>query len=245
LAGEPVRNAPVRAPAVNPQTSQWAMPRARSRVRLLLEGIEGSIALAAAFLTWPLSRRWLKNWGSTVEERNRVWPGDRLVRAGHDTYTRAIDIAAASNAVWPWIVQFGLDRAGFYSYELLERLIGIPVTNLESIEESLQPIAVGDEIRLHPKAPGIPVALLESGRHICFGVEHSPGSVAAHSDPIRSWSIYLEPAGDRSCRLLLRGCIEPLREPTWGKRLGLAIESPVDFVMEQRMLRTIKRLAEM
>jgi len=210
----------------------------------VLEGVEGLAVLAATLCTWPLSKRWLKNWGSSPAERGRAWPGDRYVAVEHDTRTRAIDIAAPAGAVWPWIVQFGLDRAGFYSYELLERLAGIPVTNLESIEPSMQSVAVGDEVRLHPKAPGIPVAHLEPGRSICFGESDAAGSAASRPDPARSWSIYLEPAAARSCRLLVRGCIEPLREPSWRKRLSLAFDGPLDFVMEQRMLRTIKRLAE-
>jgi hypothetical protein len=217
--------------------------RHRSRVRFFLEGIEGLVVLALAVATWPLSKRWLKDWGSRPTERERAWPGDRYVSPDHDTATRAIDVAAPASAVWPWIVQFGLDRAGFYSYELLERLAGIPVTNVESIQPTMQSLAVGDEVRLHPKAPGIPVADFEPGRHICFGVGHVPGSDTARPDPARSWSIYLAPTGTTSCRLLVRGCVEPLRNPSWPKRASIALEEPIDFVMEQRMLRTIRRLA--
>ena len=56
--------------------------------------------------------------------------------------------------------------------------------------------------------------------------------------------MYIEPAGDGACRLILRGRVEPLREPTLSKRLALMLDVPVDFIMEQRMLRTVKRLAE-
>lgn len=218
--------------------------RHRSRLRFVLEGIEGCVVLGTVLVTWPLSRRWLENWGSRPKERRRVWPGDQFVGPDHDVYTRAIDITAATDLVWRWIVQFGLGRAGFYSYELLERLVGIPVTNIESIEPTLQTLAVGDEIRLHPKTPRIPIAQLEAGKRICFGSRREPDSTAAKPDPARSWSLYIEPSTVDSCRLILRGCIEPLREATWGKRLAAGIEGPIDFVMEQRMLRTVKRLAE-
>ncbi len=215
----------------------------RSRLRFVLEGVEGVLVLGAALSTWPLSRRWLKDWGSRPAERERGWPGDRYVSADHDATTRAIDIQAPADAVWPWIAQFGLDRAGFYSYELLERLVGIPVTNLESIEPAMQSLAVGDEIRLHPKAPGIPIADVAPGRRVCFGVDPAGRSDTA-PEPARSWSIYAEPAPAGSCRLVVRGCVEPLRNGSWLGRLAAALEAPVDFVMEQRMLRTIKRLAE-
>ena len=219
-------------------------PKRRSRARFLIEGIEGSLLLAASVCSWPLSRRWLRNWGSRPSERVRAWPGDRYVPLHRETRTRAIDIDAPADAVWPWVVQFGLDRAGFYSYELLERLAGIPVTNIESIDPTMQSLVVGDEIRLHPKAPGIPIVELLPGRHICFGQDNDAGSTGSRSGPARSWSIYLETAGSDACRLLVRGCTEQPPKLSWRKRLAMAIEAPIDFVMEQRMLRTIKRLAE-
>jgi len=216
----------------------------RSRLRFVLEGLEGLVVLPAFLLTWPVSKRWLDNWGSLPAERARIWPGDRLVAGQQKTYVRAIVIAAPAARVWRWVVQFGLGRAGFYSYELLERLVGIPVTNVENIEARLQSLTVADEILLHPKAPGIPVREIEEPRRICFGGEAAGASTAASPDPTRSWSIYIEPTDEASCRLVLRGCLEPLRDRSLAKRFGRALESPIDFVMEQRMLRTIKRLAE-
>lgn len=216
----------------------------RTWLRFAFEGFEGLVLFLVTFPTWPVSRVWLRNWGSSPGERNRTWPGDALVAADHETYTRAITIDTPTDRVWPWLVQFGLGRAGFYSYELLERLVGIPVINLESIEPKFQSLAVGDTIRLHPKAPGIPVGRLSAGRFICFGGAHPSLPADALPDPNRSWSMYLEPREAQACRLVLRGCIEPLRDPSWSKRMSLAVDAPIDFVMEQRMLRTIRRLAE-
>ncbi len=214
----------------------------RSWLRFALEGLEGTVVLLLVMCSWPLSKRWLKNWGSRAEERDRAWPGDQFVSAEHETCTRAIDVASPTRDVWPWLLQFGLGRAGFYSYELLERLVGIPVKNVESIVPSLQSLLVGDQIRLHPKAPGIPVGALKTERYICFGA--SDDAPRPTSEPARSFSIYLEPQGADACRLILRGCIEPPREASWLKRAALALEASIDFVMEQRMLRTIKRLSE-
>lgn len=216
----------------------------RSRSRFILEGFEGLVVLGCVLCTWPVSKRWLRQWGSRPEERQGPWAGDEFVSGKDDGYTRAIDVLAPADTVWRWIVQFGLERAGFYSYELLERIAGIRVTNLESIDPEMQSLAVGDAIRLHPKAPLIPVASLQVGRHICFGAPEDTDPNAATPNPARSWSIYIEPTSTEACRLILRGYIEPLRKPTWHRRLAGALEEPVDFVMEQRMLRTVKRLAE-
>lgn len=140
------------------------------------------------------------------------------------------------------MVQFGLGRAGFYSYELIERLMGIPVRNVESILPDHQDLNVGEEIRLHPEAPGISAGIVAPGQHVCFG---EPGATTMRTpDPRRSWSIYVLPTSPRSTRLVLRSCIEELRDPTVLKRVGMAVEAPIDFTMEQRMLRTVRRLSE-
>ena len=140
----------------------------RTLARFIAEGVEGIGVTLIVMATWPLSRRWLSNWGSLPGECDRVSPGDKFVSRDHTTYTRGIDIAVSGVAVWPWLVQFGLGRAGCYSYELLERVIGIPVRNAESIISDLQRLVVGDEILLHPKAPGIPVAALKEGKYIYY-----------------------------------------------------------------------------
>lgn len=216
----------------------------RSPLRFILESIEGIGVTLAVLPTWPLSRLWLRNWGSRAEERERTWTGDALVGPDRRASTRAIDVAASCSEVWPWLIQFGLGRAGFYSYELLERVAGIPVRNVESLVPHLQGIAVGDEILLHPTAPGIRVAAVEPRRRICFGVRDTADPATHTPDPARSWSMYLEPRSETSCRLLVRACVDPPRKPTLLKRLATLLEEPIDFIMEQRMLRTIKRLAE-
>ena len=214
----------------------------RSRFRFICEGIEGLVLLPLIVLSWPLSKKWLANWGATPSECSRSWPGDTLTSSSVETFTRAIDIEVSAERVWPWVVQFGLDRAGFYSYEFFERLLGIPVRNVETILPAFGSLELGMEIKLHPNAPGIPVGDLLETRHICFGQAGEP--TAATPDPRRSWSIYIEPHTQNSCRLILRSCVEELRKPSIPKQLSLAFEVPIDFLMEQRMLRTIRRLAE-
>lgn len=194
-------------------------------------------------MTWPLTKRWLRNWGARKDELGRRWPGDELVAANLEPHTRAVEIHAPAENVWPWIVQFGFGKAGFYSYELLERLVGIPVTNIETIEASMQSLAVGDEVLLHPKAPGIPVAMVEPGRHICFG-QLEPQTATPKEDMKQSWSFYVTPEKRDTCRLVLRACYQEIRKRPLRERAGFALLQPIDFVMEQRMLRTLKRLAE-
>ena len=223
--------------------SEASRTKHRTTARFVLEGLEGLTLFLVVVTAWPVLGRWLRDWGSSETERTRTWAGDELVANAVEVFTRGVSVEAEPVSVWPWLVQFGLGRAGFYSYEFLERITGIPVRNVEAILPEHQALEVGDEIKLHPNAPGIRVGKIEAGRHVCFGV--APGAEGAEiPDPRRSWSIYVEPQAAGGSRLVVRSCIEALRRPTFAKRVGLALEVPVDFVMEQRMLRTIKRLAE-
>src|SRR5664280_1913633 len=65
-------------------------------------------------------RRWHQRWGTTAAEAAQTMPGDDLIPAAAFTATRAITIAAPPKDVWPWLVQVGFGRAGFYSYDLLD-----------------------------------------------------------------------------------------------------------------------------
>lgn len=228
--------------ASDPTETTSPVATERSTLRFLLEAVEGVLMVLAVLISWPVSRRWLDNWGASPVERDGHRVGDDLAPHAAHTSTRAVSVRASADEVWRWVVQFGLGRAGFYSYELLERMVGIPVRNVESILPTHQSLQIGNEIKLHPNTPGIPVGAVEVGRYVCFG--QSGPTDETTPDPRRSWSMYIDPTSRRSCRLVLRSCVEPPRNPTFALRLGLAVTGPVDFVMEQRMLRTIRRLAE-
>ncbi len=208
--------------------------------RFFIEGIEGLILSPFVLLTWFFSFKFLDNWGSLPYEQTKDWEGDELVSRIDHVHTRAITINAPSHKVWPFLTHFGFDISGFFSYELLERLIGIPVTNLEPQNPTMIKIKPGDKVILHPKAPGIPVAFVKEKQYLCFG-EHPK---MKEDWDTRSWSFYIEGHSDSKCRLILRGCFSKMS--TWKKTLLFySIEEPIDFIMEQRMLRTIKRLVEL
>src|SRR5919201_6031965 len=72
------------------------------------------------FGTAPLYRHWHMRWGATDGEVRASMPGDELVPKASFNATRAITIQAPPERVWPWIVQMGYRRAGFYTYALLD-----------------------------------------------------------------------------------------------------------------------------
>ena len=102
------------------------------------------------FLTSPLYRRWHRHWGSTAAERAGSMPGDELLRHAQFRATRAITIVAPPQAVWPWLVQVGALRAGWYSNDLLDNL-GHPSATV--IVPELQHLEVGQWVPMAPSGP--------------------------------------------------------------------------------------------
>jgi hypothetical protein len=98
-------------------------------------------------------------------EVNGSLPGDDIIAHPKWQYTQAITIGAAAEKVWPWLVQMGQRRGGFYSYQSLENLVGCDIHNANRIIPEFQHLEAGNNILLHPKVP-FPVALVESGRAI-------------------------------------------------------------------------------
>jgi hypothetical protein len=84
--------------------------------------VAGVVAALPLFLTAPLLRGWHLRWGATPDEERAGMAGDTLVPRAHFVATRAITIDAPPEEVWPWLVQVGFGRAGFYSYDLLDNL---------------------------------------------------------------------------------------------------------------------------
>jgi hypothetical protein len=83
-------------------------------------------AAAAAAVAVPAYLKLIRprqlRWGATDEEVARTMPGDDIVASPTFNATRAISIQAAPEEIWPWIVQMGLGRAGWYSYDWIDNL---------------------------------------------------------------------------------------------------------------------------
>jgi hypothetical protein len=92
-------------------------------------------------------RAWQLRWGATDEELSRSMPGDDIVPAPSFDATRAVTVNAPPQDIFPWIVQMGVTRAGWYSYDLLDNL-GRP--SATTILPEFQPIKVDDLIAMSP-----------------------------------------------------------------------------------------------
>jgi hypothetical protein len=208
-------------------------------------------AIAALPVTyWFGVRPWMLRWGSRPAERGSTLPGDEVIRRATLSVTRAIDIDAPAELVWPWLPQIGVGpgRAGFYSYDVLENLIGLDIQSARRVIPELQAIAVGDRIPLGP-ATAFRVAALDEGHHLVLRATMHPflgRDVEPATEPGApwldwSWSFVLEPR-PLGTRLLLR-TRGAWSSPAVATAL-LPVLEPVWFVMERRMLLGIRERAE-
>lgn len=202
----------------------------------------GSVMLAlggAYAATAVVARTWMDRWGSTEDERVRSLAGDELVpNAAQQTH--AITIDAPPGDVWPWLVQMGQGRAGFYSHDRLERIVGAQITNADEIHPEWQQLNVGDLIRTYRPMPrfeplGWRVAVVQPAHTL---VVHEPKRRGVINS---SWTFVLE-QDDQRTRLLSR----------WRfRRRGIAhtvfkalVFDPAHFIMETGVLHGLKARAE-
>src|SRR6185312_12202806 len=128
--------------------------------RGIVAGWVGLLAVAGIYAkVW---RPWQLTWGAKPEEVARSLPGDDLVSSPTFNATRAISIDAPPEQVWPWLVQVGVGRAGWYSYDLLDNL---GRRSAWRILPQWQQLAPGDIVPISPDgAHGMNVHALDPPR---------------------------------------------------------------------------------
>lgn len=210
-----------------------------------LLGIAAVSGAAYAFLVRP----WHMRWGATDEETRLSLPGDELLPDPAFRTTHAIAIGAPPEMVWPWLVQLGQGRGGFYSYDWLENLMGLNIRTADRILPEFQDLEVGDVVPMAPNGFGFPVAVLEPNKSmVLFGDTRQPGNQPAPSlGPgnyfAATWGLYLKEMPNGSTRLLERFALAYNPSAATLAFTKLLLE-PGSFIMEQKMLRTIKEKAE-
>ena len=179
--------------------------------------------------------------GALPSEVAAVLPGDELEPAATAVTTRAIEIAAPPSEVWPWLVQMGYRRGGWYAIDALERLIGagdfLTGGSADRIVPELQDLAVGDRVALNDRAHLV-VAHLEAPRALALVL---PGGPLAWV-----WSFDLHPSpptatGPSATRLIVR-CRTGARA-RWVRPLLPLLEAG-HLVMEVVQLRRLRARVE-
>jgi uncharacterized protein YndB with AHSA1/START domain len=192
------------------------------------------VYVACALVLWPLHR----GWGSQSDEFALSLAGDRADRNPALELQHAVTINAPPAAVWTWLVQLGQDRAGFYSYDWLERAFGADVHNVKEIRPEWQARHAGDFVRA--TQPNYLGGVF--GKDVGWTVTHvDPGRALV----LRNWGAFvLQPTGSNQTRLIIRSTVGNPAVPAWMAALDMmAFELP-HFIMQRRMMLQIKQLAE-
>jgi hypothetical protein len=195
-----------------------------------------------------LVRPRMLHWGASPGEQHVELPGDEIAGGMPPAYTKAVTIEAPPEAVWPWLAQIGDHRAGFYSYDWVERFI-FPGTvhyaegthSATRIHPELQDVHVGDRINTGSVGKftvGNPVTVLQPGRALVIG----------------TWAFILQPLPGHRTRLLVRDrdwgylrAAAPRRFALLRAALGVIdylIGDPLHFAMERKMMLGLKQRAE-
>lgn len=207
------------------------------RIVLVILGVWAVGTTVYLLILWP----WMKSWGATEGEIEAALPGDDIVPNANLRSTKGITIQAPPEAIYPWLLQIGVDRGGMYSYDWLENLFGLNVHTTDRIMPEYQNVQVGDFWRFTPKeyvlnpGPGLYVKQLVENEAVllCFGLESKPDETC-----FDTWQLVLVPQANGSTRLLLRSnmAIKP--------ELPIKLTYFIQFLMERKMLLTLRERTE-
>jgi hypothetical protein len=171
-------------------------------------------------------------WGATDQEVARAMPGDEIVARPVFNATRAVTVNARPEEIWPWLVQIGFGRAGWYSYDILDNL---GRHSSEEILPEYQHLAPGDLIPLGPgEASGLYVKEIRPNESMVWWERKRQAT---------SWVWGLYPTGDGQTRLITR-VRNDYRKGLSNFVFGLLLIEPADFPLMRKCMLGIKRRAE-
>ncbi len=194
-----------------------------------------TVSLAVVFIVSLLVYQFLlsphhQQWGARPAEVNRMFPGDQLVPDADYISTHAVTIDAPVEQVWPWLVQLGQNRAGFYSYTFIENLMGFNIHNSDKIVPEWQTLKKGDLIHL-TASTGMLVESIKWNRHVICRMPMGRDA---------SWAFYVEPLDTGQTRFYARLRMKRLSDSLH----DIILLDAGHFVMERRMMLVIKERAE-
>ena len=201
-------------------------------------------------------RPWYQNWGSQGFEKEMTLPGDEIIHSPKAVINRAIHIHAAPEKVWPWLVQIGYGRAGWYSYDQLEAAVGagdfLDGHSSARIIPELQDLKVGDFIPAAPE-PALKFEVMQLQKnetmvlhafiHPLTGKNITREEAAKGLWLRQTWCFYLAETHNRETHLIARSRVDygPM---VFMNPINWFLIEPAHFIMEQKMLKGLKLRAE-
>ncbi|MFZ5945574.1 MAG: hypothetical protein ACOYVD_15870 [Bacillota bacterium] len=161
-------------------------------IRRTLAALVLVILVMSIYFLW--ARPYQLSWGATEQEIKQDMPGDHLDSQPEFFATRAITIEGTPEEIWPWLLQMGYGRAGYYGYDVIENL-GSPrgIHSADRILPELQQFKVGDEVPISSVARMVFYAI-EPNRYLIWTGLDQKGSFL--------WALY--PLDENNTRLVSR-----------------------------------------
>jgi hypothetical protein len=188
-----------------------------------------------------------RTYGSSQAERTGRLPGDEVIPSPEVQTDHAVTIDAAPADVWPWLVQMGWGRAGWYTARWVDlALFPANGPSAETVIEAFQHRSVGDFVPDGPPETGCGFDVLQLVPQRCLVLRSSSHLPAGWRDRATldwTWSFVLAPLdGGRRTRFHFRS--RWVTQPWWLTAGGWLAIVPADFVMARDMLHGVKRRAE-
>jgi proline iminopeptidase len=204
--------------------------------------------VAVAAYQWLARPRMLSS-GATPRELQATYPGDDLLPGGHRHSTMATTIAAPPRDVWPWLLQMGGNRAGFYSWD---RLDNGGRASAERIHSEWQDLRQGDRIDSAPDgSTWFDVALLQPERALVLRASltlpvpknFDPAERTPRAFSDSTWAFFLTPTPEGHTRLVVTGAARG--RPWWLVAVGSwLLWDPAHWVMQTKQLANLRRRSE-
>jgi hypothetical protein len=177
---------------------------------------------------WFFIRSMHISWGATAVEQQIKMPADELISANRIVSTRAINIKAPKEKIWPWIAQTGQNRGGFNSYYWLENLFAAKMHNAGMIVPEWQNPQPGDTV-YYGKGEGYElISLVKPNEYYSLG----------------GWTLYLDSIHADNTRLIVRYPSMEVKQNNFAKIYYYGLFEPLHFIMESGMMMGIKQRAE-
>lgn len=205
------------------------------------------IGIGSHFIRRSVLAGWGRQLGDPREHQNEVQlAGDSLLADAQAQLTHSIDIQASAERIWPWLIQIGAGRAGFYSYDLLDN-DGHP--SARQVHPNLQHLSKGQIIAAtHEGSEGFEVLAIDPPHALLLGGLYDTqgeGQLAFAAPRPRAywhvtWSFVLHALDGENTRLFARARAAFSPDQRWH---AMAIR-PVHQLMQTEMLQNLARRAE-
>ncbi len=181
-----------------------------------------------ALVYWIFIRPVHISWGTTALELQMKFPADELISPNQVVSTRAINIKAPKEKIWPWLAQTGQNRGGFNSYYWLENLFAAKMVNADSIMLQWQNPQPGDTVYYGEGEGYELISFVKRNEYYSLG----------------GWTLYLDSVNTNNTRLIVRYPSMEVKQNVVMKIFYYGLFEALHFIMESGMMMGIKQKAE-